>query len=198
MAYDLHLANRGNLRWTIRQEIPTAKHDLSETMKKTNLISMFTAAVGLFLAAVAPASANPIDLKICYSLATSGLHGNAPTISNDFGSGCETIGLTLGTAVGPDNLFTASPAGSSGLSLGQTVSENLSVTFTVSDLDSGANPPTNIDPTATGTFTADYTGAPLTCAKSDPSSQGGQSDCVVWSSTNNPMQFTLTGTDAST
>jgi hypothetical protein len=165
-------------------------------MKTTNLISMFAAAVGLFLAAVAPAFATPIDLKICYTLTTSGLSGNAPSIANDFGSGdCQSITwATLGTK-GPDNLFTASPAGSSP---GNKASENLSVTFTVSDLDSGLPPTTNIDAIATGTYTANYTFPTLACAASDPSSQNGQSDCILWSTTNNPMQFTLTGVDAGT
>ena len=115
-------------------------------MKTTNLIGMFTAAVGLCLAAVAPAFATPIDLTICYTVTASGLNGNAPGISNDFGSlvsgkDCLNInGQTLGPD-GTDTLFTASPAGSSGLAPGMTDSENLSVTFMVSDLDTGATHP---------------------------------------------------------
>jgi hypothetical protein len=173
-------------------------------MKTTNLIGMFTAAVSLCLAAVAPAFATPIDLTICYTVTASGSNGNAPGIANDFGSlvsgkDCLNMnGLKLGPD-GTDTLFTASPAGSSGLALGKTDSESLSVTFFVSDLDSGANTPINGAPTVTGTFTANYTLPELPCAYSDGApSAGGESDCIVWSSTNNPMQFALTGTDGGT
>ena len=33
---------------------------------------------------------------------------------------------------------------------------------------------------------------------SDPASKEGQSDCILWSSTNDPMQFALKGADAGT
>lgn len=148
---------------------------------KTNLVSIFAAAVGLFVATVQPAFGIIVQtITVGYVETPSGLNvACAPTMSNLLGSGTSGTGVisgglsshmfTLGVAE-TDSLFVAAPPDPCSAAGSTTVSENLSVRFNV-----GA-----INGTETGVYTARYVSPELACATGDPNSASGKSDCIDW------------------
>lgn len=146
---------------------------------KTNLVSIFAAAVGLFVAAVQPAFGIMQTYTVGYTVTASGLNvaGCAPSITDVEGGGTFSLTdtFTLGVA-DTDALFMAAPPGCSS---GDYVTENLSVKFNVG----------LINGTETGVYTARYTFPTLACASGDPASLNGNSDCINWNGP--PIQLNL-------
>jgi hypothetical protein len=137
---------------------------------------MFLAAAGIaFLVGVGPTHAATVTVGESYSITESGFTGNQPGITHDLSG---NLFLTKNTWSTPTNFFTASPAGSSGLSgRDPTVTGILSVTLHFSEAGGVTG-----SLTETGIFEAKYGGSPLSGCTNSPS---GDTDCIVWNGASN-------------
>jgi PEP-CTERM motif len=146
------------------------------------------AAAALLVVSVAAANAAPITVTGSYTVTQSGATGNEPTINYDLGSGNPasfTENLTVGVTTSPTAFFSATPAGSAGVSSHScgshcqeaTATDTLTanITFTLPS----STTPTTVSESAT--FVANYfTGnrAP------------DDSDSITWAATPLVVDFT--------
>jgi hypothetical protein len=136
---------------------------------------IFAAAVAAFLVGAGPTHAATVTVGESYTIIESGFIGHAPGITHDLNG---NLILTKNTWSTPTNFFTASPAGSSGLSGSHpTVTGALTVTLHFSEAGGVTG-----SLTETGTFEAKYGGAPLAGCTNSPS---GNTDCIVWNGASN-------------
>jgi PEP-CTERM motif len=133
-----------------------------------NIRKLLTGAGAALLFHAAAAHATPIDtITGTYSLSTSNVIGHAPRLTENLRSpfGASSLRQT--------NLFTASPAGSSGTgSYGSIASETITVDFSFSDTSGGTG-----SLMTSAIYQAKYGGWELSCSDSGY----GDTDCIDWS-----------------
>jgi hypothetical protein len=149
-------------------------------MTKHSLLPTVTAALvllGAALTAPQTAHADTYTLSGDLSIGQTAGTGNEPTIDGSSYSitdqGFTIPGLAGGTIYGPTELFSISPAGSSGCG-SCTVSDTISVTF--SGLSDGTSSSIQNSYTYSGTYEAKYGGTALPCSDSG----NGDTDCFDW------------------
>jgi len=141
----------------------------------------FIAAAAAFWVSAGVACATTISVNGSYTVSYTPSVGNGPAITYGLNHNGFTENLTLDVATSPTNFFTANPAGSCGTGCStnnNTASGTITVTFNFTQ-PSGATG--NL--TETGIYQAKYSGSPLPCT----SSPAGQTDCINWSSANDPI-----------
>jgi hypothetical protein len=129
---------------------------------------LLVAAGAAFLLQAAGAHATPYSVTGSYSLATSDVVGNAPTLTDDLSSSSFTA-----SSLSQTNFFTTAPAGSCGTGCtgGDIASETITATFHFTDTDGGTG-----SLTISAVYQAKYGGSALSCS----SSGSGNTDCIDW------------------
>ncbi len=143
------------------------------------------------------AFATPIDLKGSYTVSEQ--YSGGPTIVDELGiGGSFTItNLTVGTETAATDFFKAEPNFCSGTGCTEnkktdikTETEMLTIDFTDLSITGISG---EISPSVTATFTAQYGGTELACAKGDGvSPKTGDTDCLVWTSAPDTYNGSLT------
>jgi hypothetical protein len=158
---------------------------------------LIATATALIVSGTVAAHASPITVKGSYTVTQSNPTGNEPTITDDLSSSF-TESLTYGISK-TTNFISVAPAGSSGTcggskpacnSTNDTATDTIKVTFSFTLPTGGAG-----DFVETGTYIADYDGTAKYDGKSCTSSPGTETDCVVWSTSNDPIVVSFSDGD---
>ena len=147
---------------------------------------VLAAAASLVLTTAGAADATTVALDGSYTIAYTGSGGNGPTISDKL-SDPFALNLTVGVQTANVNFITATPAGTCGTGCtNSTASGTIKATFTFTS-------PTGATGNLieTGTYQAKYSGAALACT----TSPAGQTDCIDWSTANDPLAVTFSNGD---
>jgi hypothetical protein len=159
---------------------------------------LIATATALIVSGAAAVHASPITVKGSYTVTQSNPTGNEPTITDDLSSSF-TENLNYGIPK-TTNFISVAPAGSSGTcggskpacnSTNDTATDTLKVTFSFT-MPSGATG--NL--VETGTYVADYDGNAKYDGTSCTSSPGTETDCIVWSTSNDPIVVSFSDGDS--
>lgn len=174
------------------------------TIVRHGLLAVAVSSVSSLIA-LAPASAATVAVQGTYTVSYKSAHGYSPTFSEpnvadgyaDVGTfnnnaGAFTLNLNPGTSSPTYDFFTINPHNNSCgndcpySNGGHIASGTVTVTFAFTE-PSGATGTL----TETGLYQAKYGGAPLSCT----SSPAGDTDCINWSDTNDPIDVTFSNGD---
>jgi hypothetical protein len=139
---------------------------------------LLAAAATVLLTSAGTAYATTVTVTGSYTIGYTPIHGNGPTITKLL-SDPFTLTLTIDVPTPHYNFFTANPASTCGSGcVNFTASGTITVSFNFTQ-------PAGQTKTFTETalYQAKYSGPALSCTTSPP----GQTDCITWDPSNDPM-----------